>query len=67
MGVNMSYGQTSIRLEPNAKKWLEEKAASEGRTISNLIKYIVSQYITNADRKINIFSGEKLPKKGGKL
>lgn len=44
MGIN----QTSIRFDEATKAWLQKQANTQGRTVSNLVKYIVGQHISRA-------------------
>lgn len=47
--VDMKTERVETRIEFQIKKALEKEAESQGRTLSNLIQWILSQYINNKE------------------
>lgn len=48
----MALGQVSFRFDPATISWLKAKAEEEGRTLSNMVQYIVRQYISTTSKKL---------------
>ena len=46
----MKSGQIQIRLEPDIKKQIEQVALEEGRSLSNLIAWLIVQHLKTLNK-----------------